>query len=284
MLRNPHKLADTACPLYGAPPVELRGKTALLTGATGGLGHAIATALAGKGSSLILSSRKPAELEALSSELNGEHRVEVCDLADPGAALELARSAADADILVANAGLPASGELGDFTPEEIQRALRVNLEAPILLARELADVMVRRGQGHIVLVSSLSGRAPSPRASLYNATKFGLRGFGLGLREDLRAEGVGVSVVMPGFVRDAGMFADSGAGAPAGMGTATPEQVGAGILRAIERNRAEVDIAPRRQVAAARFAGRHPELAGRLSNSAAVKAASEVASGQTDKR
>ncbi len=95
-----------------------------------------------------------------------------------------------------------------------------------------------------MFVSSLSGRAASARSSLYNATKFGLRGFALALRMDLRAQGVGVSLVSPGFIRDAGMFADSGAPLPPGVGTRSPQDVARAVAEAIERNRAEVDVAP----------------------------------------
>ena len=87
--------------------------------------------------------------------------------------------------------------------------LEVNLRAPIALARALAPAMIARGSGHIVFISSLAGKAAAPASSIYSATKFGLRGFALGLREDLRPHGVGVSVVLPGFIRDAGMFADA---------------------------------------------------------------------------
>ena len=89
----------------------------------------------------------------------------------------------------------------------------------MLLARALFPAMVERGAGALVFVASLSGKAASPRTAIYNATKFGLRGFAFGLRTDLAPRGVGVSVVSPGFVRDAGMFADSGAKTPPGIGT-----------------------------------------------------------------
>jgi short-subunit dehydrogenase len=114
----------------------------------------------------------------------------------------------------------------------------------MLLARLIGERMVERGEGHIVFVSSLSGKAAAPRSSVYSATKFGLRGFAGGLRQDLRPRGVGVSAVFPGFVRDAGMFADSGAKLPPGVGTSTPEAVAEAVVRAIERNRGEVDVAP----------------------------------------
>ena len=267
--------------------MEINGTNALLTGATGGLGKAIAVALAERGASVTLSSRKGADLEKLAAELPGSgHKVAVCDLAEPGAAERLAAEAGRVDLLIANAALPGSGKLDSFTPEEISRAVRVNLEAPMIMSRILMTGMIERGAGHIVLVSSLSGKAASPRASIYNGTKFGLRGFALALREDLAGDGtgVGVSVVMPGFIRDAGMFADSGARAPKGAGTATPEQVGAGVVRAIESNRAEVAVAPLQLRAMAHFAHFFPAVAARAQRGGGTKTADRVASGQTDKR
>ena len=122
-------------------------------------------------------------------------------------------------MLVANAGVPANGLLEELSQEQIDRMLEVNLRAPIALARALMPSMIERGSGHMVFMSSLSGKAASPASSLYAATKFGLRGFALALREDLHQHGIGVSVVLPGFIRDAGMFADSGVKLPPGVGT-----------------------------------------------------------------
>ena len=234
--------------------------------------------------SLVLSSRKSDELERLAAGLPGEHRIVVSDLAEPGAALELLGDAGEIDGLVANAGLPGSGMLSELESKDVERALRVNLEGPMLMAHALLPRMIERRSGHLVMVASLSGFAPTARQSVYNATKFGLRGFSLGLREDVRGTGVGVSLVSPGFIRDAGMFADSKASAPTGMGTASPREVGSAVVEAIEKNRGEITVAPFRQTALAKFAGRHPELAGRLSNKQAVKAGDAVARGQTEKR
>ena len=124
--------------------MELRGKTVLLTGATGGLGRAIATALADRGASLVLSSRKGEELERLASELPGEHRVAVADLAEPGAALKLLADAGEIDVLVANAGLPGAGQARGLHEDEVQRALRVNLEGPMLMTHALLPRMIER--------------------------------------------------------------------------------------------------------------------------------------------
>lgn len=264
--------------------MEVAGKTALLTGATGGLGRAIASALAGRGATLVLSSRKGAELEELAASLPGEgHRTIVSDLAEEGEALRLIEAAGEVDVLVANAGLPASGRVEGFSQEEITRALRVNLESPVRMARELVPRLTERGAGHLVFLSSISGKAATARASLYAATKFGLRGFAFCLRDDLRGTGVGVSVISPGAIRAAGMFADSGAALPP-VGTGTPEQVGAAVVRAITDNRGEITVAPLRQRALARIAINAPELSGKVAGNLAARVADEIAAGQADKR
>jgi short-subunit dehydrogenase len=267
--------------------MDLSGRTALLTGATGGLGRAIAQSLAERGARLVLSARSQAALEELAAELPGSgHRVAASDLAESGAAERLAAEAGDLDVLVANAGLPAAGWLGDFTPEQVARALRVNLESPMLLAQAVSPAMVERGSGHLVFIASLSGKAASPRSSIYNATKFGLRGFALGLRPDLSPQGVGVSLVSPGFVRDAGMFADAGAKPPPAMGTARPEQVGEAVVRAIEKDRVEIAVAPVQQRLGAHLALISPGLGVKAqSGSAGQKTAEAIAKGHSaDKR
>lgn len=265
--------------------MQIDGRTTLLTGATGGLGRAIASELAGRGARLVLSSRKPDELADLERSLPGDgHRSVPCDLAEPGAVDSLLEQAGEVEILVANAALPASGVLTGFSAGQLERAIRVNLEVPIAMAHRLVVPMTERGSGQMVFIGSLSGKAASPRASLYNATKFGIRGFALALRQDLAGSGVGVSVVEPGFVREAGMFADSGASAPAGVGTATPEQVGEAVASSIEHDRGEVVVAPIQQRVMANFALRYPGLAGRLQRGVGISLGDEIAAGQQDKR
>jgi short-subunit dehydrogenase len=268
--------------------VELEGKTVLVSGATGGIGRAIAEALAAEGAALVLSSRRGEELERLAGSLPGgaeRHRAAVADLAEPGAAEELIERAGDLDGLVANAALPASGRLENFSSEEVQRALRVNLESPILMARALAPGLAAKGRGHLVFISSLSGKVGSPRSALYSSTKFGLRGFAFGLREDLHPHGIGVSIVSPGFVRGAGMWADADVEPPPMIGTTTPAKVARAVVRAIERNRNEITVAPIRQRFIAEIGYRHPEFAARVQRrGGAERIADELASGQSDKR
>ncbi len=261
--------------------MELAGRKALLTGATGGLGRAIAVALAERGAQVLLSARDRVALEAMAEGLPGEgHRVLPADLAEDGAAERLVAEAGCADAFVANAGLPGAGWVADFSPEEVSRALRVNLETPMLMARALYPGMVERGSGHLVFVSSLAGKAASPRSAIYNATKFGLRGFALGLRTDLASKGVGVSLVSPGFIRDAGMFADAGAKTPPGIGTGTSEQVGAAVVRAIERDKVELTVAPLMARMATHVAMASPSIGVRAqAGSAGQKAADEIAGG-----
>lgn len=268
--------------------MKLEGKRVLLSGATGGLGQAIAEQLAARGAKLVLSSRRQKELRELARSLPGgarRHKVIVADLAKDGAASKLVRDAGDVDVLVANAALPGTGRLESFSREEVARALRVNLEAPILMSRELEPKLAKKGEGHIVLISSLAGKVGSPRSSIYNATKFGLRGFAFGLREDLHPSGVGVSIVSPGFVREAGMFADSGSAEPPGLGTTTPKKVAKAVVKAIRRNRIEITVAPRRQRFVSELGYRHPRIASRVQRSGgADKLADQLAAGQADKR
>jgi short-subunit dehydrogenase len=262
---------------------EIQGSTILLTGASGGIGQAIARALAARGGRLILTGRRAEVLEPLAQELGG--RALAVDLADRAAPERLVAEAGDVDVLVANAALPASGTLDDYTLEQIDRALDVNLRAPIALAKLLAEPMAARGRGHLVFISSLSGKSAQPGGSLYSATKFGMRGFALGLREDLRDGGVGVSTVFPGFIRDAGMFAEAGVELPKGVATRSPQDVAAGVVRAIEQNRAEVDVAPLTLRVGALASGVAPELAARVSRRLGnAKVTRALAEGQRAKR
>jgi len=222
--------------------MSLVSGTVLLTGATGGIGQAIARALGARGAGLILTGRRTEVLSPLASELGA--RMLSGDMSRREEVARLVRDAGEVDVVIANAAARAGGLLTEFSQDEIDRLLEVNLHAPIALARAVVPGMIERRRGHIVLISSLQGKAATPVASIYCAAKFGLRGFGLALREDLRPYGVGVSVVLPGFIRDAGMFADSGATLPSGVGTRPPEAVAAAVIGAIKRNRAEVEVAP----------------------------------------
>jgi uncharacterized protein len=222
--------------------MDLAGARVLLTGATGGLGEAIARALAERGAHQVLSGRRADALTTLAAEVGGEALPS--DLADRDAVDRLAAEAGDVDVLVANAGLPGSGTLPRLDADDIDRVLEVNLRAPIMLARLLVPGMIERGRGQLVFVASFAGKVPSAgESSIYTATKFGLRGFAHVLRAQLKRKGIGVSLVTPGPVRDAGMFARGGGKTPPFIRESSPEDVGKAVVRAIERNAAEIDVA-----------------------------------------
>ncbi len=261
--------------------VEIQGSRVLLTGATGGLGHAIARALHARGASLTLTGRRTDVLEPLSKELGARSiAADLSSMASIGAVLE---EAGDIDVLVANAALPGAGVLDDFTVEQIDTNLAVNLRAPIVMTKAVLPQMLDRGAGHIVYIGSVSSITASPGSAMYNATKFGLRGFSNALRQDLYGTGVGVSIVMPGFVRDAGMAVDGGLidALPPGVRTVTPERVAKGVLRAIRRNKGQVVVAPREMRIGATIGSVMPELGGAVQR---MSGAAEISSGHKGPR
>src|SRR5262249_43116758 len=131
-----------------------------------------------------------------------------------------------------------------LTADEIGESIEVNLAAPAILVAALAPRMRARGRGHFVLMSSMAGKmATEGNGSLYAATKWGLRGLGLSLRNELRGTGVGVWTMFPGPISEVGMFAGAGVDLPAGITSTSPEQVARAVARAIEHDRPEVDVA-----------------------------------------
>lgn len=263
--------------------MEISGSTVLLTGATGGLGQSIARALWHKGAQLILTGRRVDVLQPLAKELDA--RALAVDLNDAAELDRLVSEAGEVDILIANAALPASGMLDSFSMAEIDRALDVNLRAPIALAHAFAPQMCERKRGQLVFMSSLAGKAATPGSSLYNATKFGLRGFASAMRAELRESGVGVSTIFPGFIREAGMFAEAGVKLPPGVGTRTPRDVADAVVSAIERNRAEVDVAPFGLRVGSAISGLAPEVAARVTRAmGGDKVVGQLADGQRQKR
>ena len=255
----------------------------LVTGATGGIGEAIARGFAARGADVLLSGRRLDVLEPMAQRLGGTALA--CDLGSHADLDRLIESSGAVDVLVANAALPATGEITEFSQAQLDTMLEVNLRAPIALARGLLPGMLERGRGHLVFISSLSGKVTSPLSSMYNATKFGLRGFALALREDLRGTGVGVSVVLPGFISEAGMFADSKAKLPRGVGTKTPDEVATAVIGAVERNRAEVSVAPLALRVGTNFATVFPATAATVTRlTGGDQVARDLAAGQHDKR
>jgi short-subunit dehydrogenase len=254
----------------------------LVTGASGGLGRAIAAALRAEGAELVVTGRRPEAVQAVADDVDGQ--AIVADLADRSQLPRLLCEAGLLDVLIANAALPASGDLSEWTQEQIDRVLEVNLANPIAMTRSLLPAFRARGSGHFVYVSSLSGKVASRGASLYSATKFGLRGFAGGVRADVYGTGIGVSVVFPGFVREVGMFANSGASLPIGIGTVTPRAVANAVVKAIRRNQAEVDVAPLALRAGAMIGALTPRLSALVQARLGRGLSEQLIAAQRDKR
>ncbi len=263
--------------------MDLRGRTALVTGATGGIGHAIARALHAEGVELILTGRRSDVLAPLADETGG--RAVACDLGDREAVQRLSQECAAVDVLVANAALPASGLLSTFDAAQLDAALDVNLRAPMQLTRALLEGWRARGTGHAVYISSISGKIATSGSSVYSATKFGLRGFAQGMRDELHGTDIGMSCINPGFIRDAGMFADSGATLPKTIGTNSPGEVAAAVVRAIRDDKGDVDVAPALVRITAKLNGLAPDvMAGIARRMGTGDITTQIAAGQQDRR
>ena len=231
--------------------MDLRGKNALLTGASRGIGPYIARALAQKGVNLALTARTVDALGATAKEASalGVEAVAIpVDVTDQAGRKRLLEEAVAAngpiDILINNAGIEWLCEYTKLSPEQIEQMIQTNLVAPLILSRLVLPQMIARGSGHVVMMSSLGGRKGSPYSATYAATKAGLIEWTSGMREELRGTGVSASVICPGFVSDAGMFAKYGKRAPRLVGESTPEQVADAVVRAVERDIAEITVNP----------------------------------------
>jgi NAD(P)-dependent dehydrogenase (short-subunit alcohol dehydrogenase family) len=187
------------------PPGER--PVALLTGASRGIGAATAHELARRGYTLALAARSAEALARLADELNT--RVPTfafpTDLAEPAQVHRLAELTLErfgrVDALIHNAAIGGNNRLvAQMDDAYVREILAINLEAPIALTRELLPGMLERRHGAIVFIDSVAGHIAFPASTLYSATKFGLRGFAIGLRRELRGRGIGVSIVSPGFI------------------------------------------------------------------------------------
>jgi 3-oxoacyl-[acyl-carrier protein] reductase len=184
---------------------DLTGRTALITGASGGIGGAIARALHGAGASVVLSGTREAALAALAGELGERTSQVVCDLADAAAVdglTERAENAAGAaiDILVANAGVTRDGLLLRMKDDDWETVLKINLESYFRLSRAALRGMMRRRWGRIIGITSVVGVAGNPGQTNYAASKAGMIGFSKALAQEVASRGVTVNCVAPGFI------------------------------------------------------------------------------------
>jgi 3-oxoacyl-[acyl-carrier protein] reductase len=185
----------------------LEGKVALITGAGRGIGKAIAFLLAESGCRVVLAARSTAQLEEVQKEIErngGAARIVATDLARDSdlenLAAESRRVWGNIDFLINNAGWGKRAPVARLKVEDLDQTLRVNLRAPMLLAKHLVPAMIEKGQGAVINIGSVSGKSGEANGSAYSASKFGLLGFTQSLYEEVREHGIKVAVILPGFV------------------------------------------------------------------------------------
>ncbi len=231
---------------------QLKGRVAIVTGCSRGIGVPLAEALAKRGVHLSISARTAGDLERVRRDLgrfdvpviatvgditDGDHRGELIErtITELGAI----------DILVNNAGIEDVRRFHHTDPEALERVIEVNLRAPMLMTRAVVPSMLARRQGHVVNISSGAGKLGPPFMASYAASKFGLVGFTQSLCTEYRSSGVGFSAVCPAFVTGVGMYSrweEAGIRAGKLAGTCTPEQVVKATLRCITKDRPEATI------------------------------------------
>ena len=245
-------------------PYRFAGRTAVLTGAAGGIGEHLAHGLAERGSDLVLVDRDALRLDAVAEQVRSAHpgrTVEalVADLADRSAVIGLAAGIRERHprlgLLINNAGMALGGRFDQIGLAQFERVMAVNFTAPLLLIHHLLPALTAAPGSHLVNVSSLYGLIAPPGQSAYSASKFALRGLSEALRGELLESGVGVTTVHPGGVRTRiAESAEIGEGVPAAevepqqrafaaLLTYPPDKAAREILDGVQRRRGRVLIA-----------------------------------------
>ena len=230
---------------------SFRGKVVWITGASSGIGRALALAFGRAGARLILSARSAEALEAVAGETGAEARVIPLDLTSltelPGVAAQALAAFGGVDIMVHNAGVAVRDRAADVSLEVHERVLRTNYVGPVVLTQALLPSMRARGGGRFVVISSLSGKYGGPLLAAYAASKHALHGYFDTLRGEEREQGIAVTIVIPGFIRTeitahalTGTGVQFGRVLPLYREAMTAEECAARILGAVARDRREV--------------------------------------------
>ncbi len=229
---------------------QLQGRTALVTGATGGIGRQIARRLARDGMNIVASGRREEVLAELVDELRGigvsaeAVAADLGDLSQVDPLVERSEAAlGPIDVLVNNAGVEITAPFTDYSPEELTSVVDINLTVPMLLAHRVVPGMLERGRGHVVFISSLAGKIGPAYNEPYGATKAGLIGLNQSLRAEYRHAPIGFSVVCPGFTAGEGMYqrmVEEGVSSNRMLGETTTGKVADCVAEAIRRDRPEV--------------------------------------------
>ena len=227
-----------------------------ITGASSGIGEALARALSAEGARLILSARRRQRLEDLAAELPGESLILPLDLTDgeaiPGAVQQALAWGGRIDVLVNNAGISQRGLVEETQLSTVRRVMEINFFAVVDLTSQVLPSMLERGRGHIVNISSVAGYVGTPMRSTYCASKHALRAWSDSLRAEVSGRGLYVTTVCPGYVRtEISRSALTGDGSQKGtddgvVASATPAHVvAAKMVTAIHRRRREFYVGGR---------------------------------------
>lgn len=185
---------------------RLSGQVAIVTGASRGIGEALARACRREGMRLVISARGGEPLEALARELDGSGREVIAlagDVSDRGYAESLVKAAEErfeaVDVMLNNAGLAIGGKIADTKPEDVELQVRVNFLGAYYCTRYVLPGMIARRKGHIVFMASVAGLKYSPGGSIYSATKFALRSLAEALRNEVQEHNIKVTAIYPGI-------------------------------------------------------------------------------------
>ncbi len=228
--------------------MELSGATAVVTGASAGIGRATALALAGRGTRVALAARRLQRLQALAAEIEAKGGTALavsCDVTDRAQVAALVEAVERAfghlDVLVNNAGVPGGGRFDELSWDQVEQVVRVNLLGVLACTHAFLPLFRRQGRGHIVNVASLAGRFATPGTAVYTATKHAVVAFSESLFHELRPHGVLVTAVNPGFVRTEG-FPQTHLHPRLVM---SPERVARAIVKVLREGRAPEYSVPR---------------------------------------
>lgn len=226
--------------------MKLQDKVVVITGASRGIGAAVAVAAAEKGARLGLIARSRSDLESVLASAGGNGAIAVADAADRSALTSaigaLQGELGPVDVLVANAGVGAYGAFADIDPAVIEELVRVNVVGTMDAIRAVVPTMISRKTGHIVTIGSIAGRIGGPFEAVYSATKFATVGLTEALYVELSPHGIGVSLVNPGPVRTEFFDARGHGYDRARPKQVTAQTVAADVIRAVEAGRTETYV------------------------------------------
>ena len=232
---------------------DLRGRNAIVTGASAGIGVRIARALAREGMNLVLAARSVEALESVAVEIRGMGVRAIAvptDVSDESQLQRLVERAiaefGSIDVLVNNAGIEAFRSFHEIDPQDIRRTIDVNLTATLLLTRYVLPHMVQAGRGHIVNMASIAGKHGPAYGATYGASKAGMIAFTQSLRSEYYRKGISASVMCPGFASDGGIYEvikhRAGRRAPRYVGSTTADAVAQAVVKSIRRNVPEMIV------------------------------------------